>query len=350
MSVRHLSLSSLIASAWLAVLAAPVAAAETLVPQAHLTSSGDFVGRKGKVAADVSGLACMPGPSGTRRCLLINDEGGFAQFAQLAENRITPGATLPIIGSKAAPETLGRAPTGLCRKAGGFAELDGEAVTYADGAFYIAGSHGCSRNKGEFRLSAFHLARLKVDAAGQPAGTVELTYRLSDLLRQAGPAAPFFGKALMQENGLNLEGIAVAGDTLWAGLRAPSLRQRAFLVGGTITDLFASGNEPAKSAPQVVEIEIGADRGIRDLAALADGRLLALTGPAQEQDLPFEIVLVDPKGTAGPRNLGALHKLRGAKAESITVLAETGQHLEVLIGYDGPRNGGFELYRLPVQP
>ena len=24
--------------------------------------------------------------------------------------------------------------------------------------------------------------------------------------------------------------------------------------------------------------------------------------------------------------------------------------LEVLIGYDGPRNGGFELYRLPVQP
>lgn len=344
--MRQLTFIGLLAASWL--FAMPTLA-ETLVPQAQLGSSGNFIGRKGKVAADVSGLACMPGPSGTRRCLLINDEGGFAQFAQLAENRITPGATLPILGSAAAPETLGRAPTGLCRKAGAFAELDGEAVTYADGAFYVAGSHGCSRNKGEFRLSAFHLARLKVDAAGQPAGGVELTYRLSDLLRQSGPVAAFFGKALMQENGLNLEGIAVVGDTLWAGLRAPSLRQRAFLVGGSLTDLFGGGHEPAKVAPQVVEIEIGADRGIRDLAALGDGRLLALTGPAQEQDLPFEIVLVDPKAPGAPRNLGSLHTLRGAKAESITVLAEDERHLEVLIGYDGPRNGGFELYRLATQ-
>jgi len=344
--LRQLSLIGLLAAAW---LSAGPAFAQTLVPQAQMSSSGDFIGRKGKVAADVSGLACMPGPSGARRCLLINDEGGFAQFAQLAENRITPGATLPILGSAAAAATLGRAPTGLCREAGAFAELDDEAVTYADGAFYVAGSHGCSRNKGQFRLSAFHLARLRVDADGAPSSGVELTYRLSDLLRRAGPAAPFFGKALMQDNGLNLEGIAVIGDTLWVGLRAPSLRERAFLVGGSLADLFAGGHEPAGGAPQIVEIAIGAERGIRDLAALNDGRLLALTGPAQDHDLPFEIVLVDPRTQDAPRNLGALRKMRGAKAESITVLAENDGQLDVLIGYDGSRNGGFELYRLAAK-
>lgn len=341
--MRYASFCSLFAAAWL--VASPVLA-ETLVPQARLTSSGDFIGRNGKVAADVSGLACMPGPSGARRCLLINDEGSFAQFAHLAENRVTPGATLPILGEAASPTTLGRAPSGLCRKAGAFAELDGEAVSYADGAFYVAGSHGCSRRKGQFRLSAFHLARLRVDTEGVPSGGVELTYRLSDLLRQAGPAAAFFGKALADENGLNLEGIAVVGDTLWAGLRAPSLQRRAFLVGGSLVDLFAAGHEPAKTTPQVVAIEIGEDRGIRDLAALADGSLLALIGPAQEQDLPYEIVLVDPRQPEAPRHLGSLRPVRNGKAESLTVLSETDGRLEVLIGYDGRRNGSFELYRL----
>ena len=170
------------------LLGSSLTGAATLAPEQRIRATSDFSGKKpGKAATDISGLACMPLANGTQRCLLINDEGAFAQFAQIAENRITPGATLPIIGLAPSSETLGSPPAAICKAVGAFAELDGEAVAYADGAFYVAGSHGCSRKKGEFRLSAFHLARIKVDASGSPSGQVELTYRLSDMLRQAWP-------------------------------------------------------------------------------------------------------------------------------------------------------------------
>ncbi len=333
------------------LLGASFAQATTLTPEQRFRTLGDFSARKaGKPARDVSGLACMPAANGTQRCLLINDEGSFAQFARIAENRITPDATLPIIGTEAAPDTLGQPPQGICKMPGRFAELDGEAVAYADGAFYVAGSHGCSRRKGEFRLSAFHLARIRVDAEGTATGKVELTYRLSDMLRAAGPAAAFFGRSLRDGNGLNIEGIAVTGDTLWAGLRAPSLGNRGFLVGASLNALFAPGHAPAKEAPRVFELPAGSNRGIRDLAPLPDGRLLALIGPAQEQSLAYSLMLVDPARPDAAMTFGDLPGRGGDKAESLTILAQDAKGLTVLIGYDGPKNGSFESYRLPLEP
>lgn len=342
--------SRLLSLLFVSALLCPVAAAATtLKPEQRLRADGDFSGKKpGKTAVDLSGLACMPSATGTLRCLVINDEGSFAQFAQIAENRITPGATVPLIGDKADSTTLGTPPSGICKEAGAFAELDGEAVTFSAGAFYVAGSHGCSRQKGVFRLSAFHLARLKVDEAGSPSGKVELTYRLSDMLRQAGEAAPYFGKALMDENGMNLEGVAVTGSILWAGLRAPSLAGKAFLVGAPVDALFAPGNAPATVVPTVIAIPADHDRGIRDLAALPDGRLLALVGPAAEQALPYSLLLIDPVKPEGTKALGDLPAHSGLKAEAVTILGQRGSRLDVIIGYDGAKNGAFERYRLPL--
>lgn len=346
--MRYRLLATFVAAS---LLGTAFAQAATLVPEQRFRTLGDFSAKKaGKPARDVSGLACMPAANGVQRCLLINDEGSFAQFARIAENRITPDATVPIIGADASPDTLGQPPQGICKMPGRFAELDGEAVAYADGAFYVSGSHGCSRKKGEFRLSAFHLARIKVDAEGTAAGKVELTYRLSDMLRSAGPAGAFFGQGLMDDNGLNIEGIAVTGDTLWAGLRAPSLGNRGFLVGASLDALFAPGHAPATEAPKVFNLPAGSNRGIRDLAPLSDGRLLALLGPAQEQALPYSLLLVDPAKPDAATPLGDLPARGGDKAESLTVLAQDGQSLTVLIGYDGPKNGHFESYRLPLGP
>lgn len=336
----------------LALLAAgPVSArAEPLTPLRRLATPDDFDGKKpGRAARDVSGLACMPVPNGQRRCLLINDESAFAQFATLAEGGLLPGARVDLVGDAASPQTLGTAPTGLCDKPGRFAELDGEAVAYAAGAFYVAGSHGCSRRKGEFRLSAFLLARLTVDANGMPSASPQLSYRLSDMLRRAGEAAPFFGRRLGDQNGLNIEGLAVTGGMLWAGLRAPSVNGRAYLVGAPVEELFSAGHAPATTAPRVLPIPAGDQRGIRDLAALADGRLLALVGPAQEQDVPFGLLLIDPARPEAALPLGELPARKNAKAESLTILEQAGDQLSLLIGYDGPRNGAFEIYKMTLR-
>lgn len=84
---------------------------------------------------------------------------------------------------------------------------------------------------------------------------------------------------------------------------------------------------------------------MRDLAPLADGRLLILVGPAQEQDVPYAILLLDPADPAGASELGQLPRRKDGKAEALAVLAQERGELRVLVGYDGVKNGAFEEYR-----
>src|SRR3954464_2721240 len=88
-----------------------------------------------------------------------------------------------------------------------------------------------------------------------------------------------FGRDL-EPNGLNLEGLAVVGGMLYAGLRAPSLDGSAFIVSTDVEPLFTPDTP---LVPRVIPLALGRDTGIRDLALLPDGRLLVLAGPAQDQ-------------------------------------------------------------------
>ncbi|MGX1790014.1 DUF3616 domain-containing protein [Bosea sp. NPDC055332] len=331
----------------LALLTAGSARAETLKPERKIEATSDFDGKKRKAAKDISGIACRPPAGGEYRCLVVNDESKAAQFATLTQGAIKPERSLPLIGDTT-PAARGRQPAIGCPKPGGFGEFDGEGVAYADRVFYVVGSHGCSRHSGEYRPSSFLLARI---AAGNgQAGTPELSWRVADLLAAAGEVAPYLGKPLDEKtNGLNIEGVAVIGDRLWLGLRAPSLDGRAFLVGGSLTELFKPGSEPGTAKPQLLAFPAGAQRGVRDLAPLADGRLLVLVGPAQEQEVPYAILLLDPAEPATIRQLGELRPREDAKAEALTVLTQERDELRVLIGYDSVKNGGFEEYRLKLR-
>ncbi|WP_245297085.1 MULTISPECIES: DUF3616 domain-containing protein [Rhodomicrobium] len=328
---------------------------------------GQFVGKKpGKAAKDLSGVACMPPRAdGSRVCLFVNDESGRAQFATLKGKTITPGPVLELIGDEAHEGFLGVRPELEGAEDAEFGEFDGEGVAYAAPYFYIAGSHGRARKSGDFALSSFLVGRVKVDDDGRPVDAdgkilpearwpeaVELTYRLSDLLRQAEPVAPFFGKLLdAEENGLNVEGVAVDGKRLLAGLRAPSLDGKAYLVGADLAALFAPGHAPAEGTPEVTPLSLGESMGIRDLAQLPDGRLVVLAGPAQEQPLPFKVFVAGPTGTLIPiGELDAVEDEDGdpAKAEAMTVLGADGGTLRLLVLFDGLKNGAPVELRFPL--
>ena len=334
-----------------------------------LKVNGDFQGKKqGKSAKDLSGVACMPPRGdGSQLCLFVNDESRHAQFGVLRKGTITTGELLPLIGEEPSDKTLGTPPETQCPvNEGEFAEFDGEGVAYAAPYFYIVGSHGCSRKGGEFRLSSFMLARIRVDAEGRPAGpdgkplaqedwqdAVETTYRLSDYLAKADKAGAFFGKSLDEtENGLNIEGLAVGGDRLYVGLRAPALEGAAYLVGADIADLFRAGNGPAKGKAELVPIKLGKSLGIRDLASLPDGRLLVLAGPAQDQNLPYQLFAVEVGKTAKPKLLAKLEPMERededepVKAEAMTVLSADAGELRVLVLFDGIENGAPREMRL----
>ena len=152
-----------------------------------------FIGKDGKAARDLSGIACAPNQT-VRHCLVIDDESDSAQWATLDGTSFVSGDPMPLVGESAADVTFGARPEVDCPNGDGtFGEVDGEAVAFAAPYYYVVGSHGCSRKKGEFRASSFILARL----SDEPQGKVETTFRLADVLRRAGTVSAYLARISM---------------------------------------------------------------------------------------------------------------------------------------------------------
>ena len=344
------------AISWLALAALPTAPsfsqdrADLLVPIARLSVIGQISGKGGGIAEDISGMACIPKAGSDTLCLLVNDENTSAQFVSLNGSVLQPGAVLPLIGRTAPDHAVGTPPSISCGGVKKFADLDGEGVAYDNQQFYVVGSHGCSRNSNNFRLSSFILARVSLAGTGETVKSIELTYRLSDVLAAATQAGDRFGKPLdATGNGLNIEGIAVSGGKLWVGLRAPVDDGKAYLIGVPIDELFAPGNDKWKGAPDVRILPLGAGRGIRDLASLSAERLLLLSGPAQNQDIDYRLHKVDLKTPAPPILIGVLENVPGGKAEVVTVIRESPDAVEFVVMFDSVKNGGGLLYRVKLE-
>lgn len=325
-----------------------------------LDAAGLKTERKGGLepAYDVSGIACLPPDgSGARACLVVNDQDTFAQRATLTETGLQGGDLVPLIDKEHRRAILGRKPDDLaCSQGkGGFKDLDGEGVAYAAPYFYVVGSHGCARRARTSVHSAFILTRVRVDAAGAPVGepteAVEATYRLNAVLASAQPIAGAYGHDLNEADGLNIEGIAILGDRVVVGLRAPSIGGRAFLVAAESAALFAPGHDAVEIAAEVIPLALGEGVGIRDLAPLPDGRLLVLSGPTREQaDIPFRLQAVEPRTGGAVETLAEVADRVGvggrrAKAEAALPLDPAAKRILVL--FDGFENGGPRVYARP---
>lgn len=323
---------------------------------------GLFIGKDGRPAQDMSGVACRPiTPAGALECLVVNDEGKAAQQVTIEGGRLTVGTTHLLIGSK--PDGVrGREPTVECKKgADEFEEFDGEGVAWGagdasgEGYFYVVGSHGCSRKKDKYKPSSFLLARISVDGTGK-LGQAELSWRVSDALKAAEPVSKSFGGTLEDkgDEGLNIEGLAVRGNRLLVGLRAPSHKHKAYVVSAPIAELFAPGNGRLSTTPEVYALELGKETGIRDMAGLPDGRLLVLSGPTRDQgETPYALAVATLKPLPGESSvtfLGRIEDIRSgagrAKAEAVTVIGHDATWLRVLVLFDGILNGGPLEYRL----
>jgi hypothetical protein len=323
-----------------------------------------------EVATDISGMACMPPAGATRTCLVVNDQDRSAQFVTIEDHRVIGGRKLQLIGKQPSDAIIGQEPREVECSDGKakFKDLDGEGVAFAEPHFYVSGSHGCSRNSNKFRLSSFILARVRVDARGLVVDRdgapveasrsveqyVDTTYRLAEVLRTAPQVGPFFGKDLNKTEGLNVEGIAVADGRLFAGLRAPVLKGKAFVVSVSVNDLFSRDPSLPRPEVRVIPLQLGKKAGIRDLASLGAGRFLVLTGPAQEQKkVPYGLFVVDIASPRSPKFLATLGSVeedstRG-KAEGIVVLHAAADKLRVIVLFDSLPNGAPREYRVPLR-
>lgn len=310
-----------------------------------ITVAGHF-GADGDPSEDVSGLACdWQGEAPAMRCLVIEDEGSAAQWMTFDGAILRAGQRFDLLG---AGTPMGTAPVGICSGAEPESdELDGEGAAFSDGVFYITGSHGCSRYGDVYRPASFVVARIAPD---EPAGEIRpgtvaiaTSHRLSGMLQRDPVLAPYFGASLMDANGLTIEGLAVRGERMVFGLRAPAIDGEAYLFETSATALFSPDIAgPGRSIP----VALGAHAGIRDLAFLPDGRLLILSGPAQEQDVLYRIHLRREDGTM--TELATVDNWSGGKAEAMAVVGIDSGMATLLILFDGVADGAPQRIVLAI--
>jgi hypothetical protein len=345
-----LVLLSLVSGLWLGAVIALPARASPLQAERIFSVVGDFTGKKDNVATDLSGIACVTAAEpGSRRCLVIDDEGRVAQFADISNATITPRNVVKLFGKSPPPGTFGSEPQeNGCGGNDDFKDLDGEGVAVnSAGAFYVVGSHGCSRKSDLFRGSSFLLLKVEGDGASP---TVSGTFRVSEALMRAPTVGTFFTKKLAgSEQGANIEGVASVGGELIFGMRAPVLDDTAILVEVPEDALFSAAPLP-EGAVKEVPVFLGPHTGIRDLAPLPDGSLLVLAGPSQDENVPYRIFQVDPTQGMG-RQLAILADVNESgqrlKAEGLAVLDIDESEIRVVVLFDGAPDGGAREYRLP---
>lgn len=291
---------------------------------------GRLFGKYGKKSIDISGIACSTAEGFPRTCLVIDDNLRSAQFVVIRDGTLVAGNLIPLISSEYRGKPL---------------ELDGEGVAYADGYYYVLGSHGHPRDT-RHKLDPIKDAdkiRARIAASSQivrvaahaEAPATMATGKLRAIIAANPVLGPFLDRRL-ENNGLTIEGVAVKDGRLFAGFRAPSLDNgRAAILSVRLGALF--GTDPADA--KLYRLPLGDGQGVRDLTPYANG-FLVLAGPATHGDA-YAVYWWDgvSENTRLLRDLADVTGNRARKAEALLPLDESSSHIRALILFDGAKNG-----------
>ncbi len=287
---------------------------------------------------DISGIAA----ANSRQCLVGSDESFYIQPGEIeaGKRRVESRRPLALV-----PEAAGSTDV----------EVDIEGVAFApqEQAYFVVGSHGLGKKKGDFQPERHAVYRLPVDPG---TGKVEKAgIRRASLLPwlEKTPVLAPHVKQPLQRNGLNIEGLAASGGKLFFGLRAPNKDGRGLVIGVHPRDLF----ERAPRELEVHEIALPEGRGIREIAAVRGGFIL-LSGnasaeaskkipvtEAKEPDTRFEVLFWSGGDSPETVNLGSLPR-NGGKAEGLLLLEDAADHADMLVVFDGLPGGEPLLIRL----
>lgn len=270
---------------------------------------------------DLSGMASWDGI----HALVCSDEVRFIESGIIRGGTVTASGRLPLLAG-----------------GDGGKELDAEGVAVArpEHCYYVTGSHGVGKKKGDYQASRCRVFRIPVDPATGEARAEGI--QSAGLLPwvESDPVLGRYAGRPLQDNGFNLEGLAWKDGKLWFGVRAPNVDGDAFVIETGGASLFSG-----KPAAKLHRLAVGAGWGIREIAALRDGFLLvtgaAASGAGRDDD--FYFFFWQP-GRA-PVPAGAVPAPPG-KAEGLYILGETERTIDVLVLFDGAPGGGPRAFRL----
>ena len=240
-------------------------------------------------------------------------------------------------------------------------EIDIEGITGGGDAVYVIGSHSRWRKQVDEQNTLHEnrkrllmverdqnrerLYHFRLDADGE-ASELEVTSLMPAI--EHDPVLKEFTRLPSKENGIDIEGIAVRDGRLYVGFRGPILR------GNYVPVLISQFGNPI-SEGSLVFVSLGG-RGIRDLAPVRNGFLI-LAGPVGDGPGSYQLYFWDGwdclPGQRGPGEevgrielLGEIATEGDTKAEGVAVLEENHAAYEVLIVFDGLKDGGATRYRV----
>ena len=165
---------------------------------------------------DVSAISCIK----DKLCLLASDETNFLQAFKIV------GSNLEVIGKKI--------DLGKFKK-----ENDIEALTHDGKYFYAVGSHGLSRKSGKYQESRYNLFKILLNKRAE---VIEIsTLPLAPILRGHEKLGKYY-KRRLQNNGINIEGMAYHRGRLYFGFRAPLILGNAQILSLKLDDFSLSSS------------------------------------------------------------------------------------------------------------
>ena len=305
---------------------------------------GKLLGKKkDKKSKDVSGIACTRISGFPRSCLIIDDNRQSAQYVKLDDGKLIAGDSVKLIKDEFGDEHL---------------ELDGEGVAFADGFFYVMGSHGHPRDsdneldpvndRDEIAARITAASQVVRVEAGRtdPVSAEDRSSKLRDIIKAQPELAGFVDRQL-ENNGVTIEGIAIRRGRLFAGFRGPVLDDgSAPILSVALNSLFGSGAPNA----HVHRLRLGDGQGVRDLASLGDG-FLVLSGPSADGPGRYAVYWWDGDSEK-VRLLRDLSDIVGddreRKPEALLFLDQGPSGLRVLILSDGKKEGTPVAVTMPA--
>ena len=324
-----------------------------------------LLGKDGKKSTNVSGIACATDKGFPRTCLVIDDDLQMAQVVIVNDGQLEAGKQVPLIDNRLNGEPV---------------SLDGEGIAFADGFFYVMGSHGRPRSvhttknpaeEADERLrvaaniaASSQIIRLKYDAASGAIASERgklLSIGLRKLIDHE-PQLICYLTLPLEKNGLTIEGIAVQGGRLFAGFRGPVVGndKRAIIMSARLGYFFDDTSFKLETADAKVNLLNLGGRGVRDLAAY-NGGILILAGPVGSTDKGEYSVFWWDESRKEAKHLGDLDnsfkekknketgkiEKKQLKPEALLPLDRNAKGIRVLVLSDGAKEGEPHAVRVP---
>jgi hypothetical protein len=251
-------------------------------------------------------------------------------------------------------------------------EFDLEGLAVSGDVAYAIGSHSAVRRSADDkgRTQARNLQRMRESVREaperkilfrlhlRPDGSVagQPTLALQDIInaeaRRDNETEGILARAVGlpgKENGVDIEGLAADGHTLWIGFRGPVLRH------GYVPVLRVSAASfPALAREALLFVSLGG-RGIRDLVRVSGG-FLVLAGAVGDSDQSTQLVFWDGRSCVAGKDvpacttkvLGEIAPASGVdgdgaaavgRAEGVAVLEDAPANLQLLVVFDGVQGG-----------